>query len=310
MIESFILGGEAVFMKKSSEQKILGFFMLFLTAFIWGVAFVAQSVGMDHIGPYTFNASRLLLGAAVTMPWAFMELKKQKKLEEDKEIYIKKRNSSFKAAALCAIVFFLAVNLQQFALITSPVANVSFLTTLYILVIPVIGMFLGKKHGWNIWLAIVIAVVGMYLLCIEEGMVLAKGDILAFICAIMFALQILVVDHYVSKSYVIVISCMQNLFAGLMSLVFMLIFEGINVGGIKEAWLPVVYTGVFSTGLAYTTQMIGQKYTKPTVASLIMSLESVIAAIAAWVLLSQALSLREILGCSFVFIGVIIAQIN
>ena len=299
MIESFILGGEAVFMKKSSEQKILGFFMLFLTAFIWGVAFVAQSVGMDHIGPYTFNASRLLLGAAVTMPCAFMELKKQKILEEDKEIYIKKRNS-----------FFVAVNLQQFALITSPVANVSFLTTLYILVIPVIGMFLGKKHGWNIWLAIAVAVVGMYLLCIEEGMVLAKGDILAFICAIMFALQILVVDHYVSKSYVIVISCMQNLFAGLMSLVFMLIFEGINVGGIKEAWLPVVYTGVFSTGLAYTTQMIGQKYTKPTVASLIMSLESVIAAIAAWVLLSQALSLREILGCSFVFIGVIIAQMN
>lgn len=105
MIERFILGGEAVFMNKSGEQKILGFFMLFLTAFIWGVAFVAQSVGMDHIGPYTFNASRLLLGAVVTMPWAFIELKKQKKLEEDKEIYIKKRNSSFKAAALCAIVF-------------------------------------------------------------------------------------------------------------------------------------------------------------------------------------------------------------
>lgn len=297
-------------MKKSSEQKILGFFLLFLTAFIWGVAFVAQSVGMDHIGPYTFNASRLLLGAAVTMPWAFMELKKQKKMEEDKEIYIKKRNSSFKAAALCAIVFFVAVNLQQFALITSPVANVSFLTTLYILIIPVIGIFLGKKHGWNIWVAIAAAVVGMYLLCIKEGMVLAKGDVLAFICAIMFALQILVVDHYVSKSYVIVISCMQNLFAGLLSLVFMLTFEGFDPGGLKEVWFPVVYTGVFSTGLAYTTQMIGQKYIKPTVASLIMSLESVIAAIAAWVLIAQALTVREMLGCALVFIGVIIAQMN
>ena len=297
-------------MKKSSEKKILGFFLLFLTALIWGVAFVAQSVGMDHIGPYTFNTGRLLLGTAVTMPWAIMELKKQKNVEEEKEVYIRKRNSSVIGAAFCAVVFFLAVNLQQFALIGSSVANVSFITTLYILIIPIIGMFLGKKHGLSIWIAIAIAVVGMYLLCIKEGLVLEMGDILAFICAIMFALQILIVDHYVPKSYVIVLSCTQNLFAGLMSFVFMLIFEGVNLEGIKTAWLPLAYTGILSTGLAYTTQMLGQKYLKPTVASLIMSLESVIAAIAAWLIIGQALSLREMLGCALVFVGVIIAQIN
>lgn len=297
-------------MKKSSEKKILGFFLLFLTALIWGVAFVAQSVGMDHIGPYTFNTGRLLLGTAVTMPWAIMELKKQKNVEEEKEVYIRKRNSSVIGAAFCAVVFFLAVNLQQFALIGSSVANVSFITTLYILIIPIIGMFLGKKHGLSIWIAIAIAVVGMYLLCIKEGLVLEMGDILAFICAVMFALQILIVDHYVPKSYVIVLSCTQNLFAGLISFVFMLIFEGVNLEGIKTAWLPLAYTGILSTGLAYTTQMLGQKYLKPTVASLIMSLESVIAAIAAWLIIGQALSLREMLGCALVFVGVIIAQIN
>ena len=297
-------------MKKSSEKKILGFFLLFLTALIWGVAFVAQSVGMDHIGPYTFNTGRLLLGAGVTMPWAIMELKKQKNVEEEKEVYIRKRNSSVTGAAFCAVVFFLAVNLQQFALIGSSVANVSFITTLYILIIPIIGMFLGKKHGLSIWIAIAIAVVGMYLLCIKEGLVLEMGDILAFVCAIMFALQILIVDHYVPKSYVIVLSCTQNLFAGLISFVFMLIFEGVNLEGIKTAWLPLAYTGILSTGLAYTTQMLGQKYLKPTVASLIMSLESVIAAIAAWLIIGQALSLREMLGCALVFVGVIIAQIN
>ena len=297
-------------MKKSSEKKILGFFLLFLTALIWGVAFVAQSVGMDHIGPYTFNTGRLLLGTLVTMPWAIMELKKQKNVEEEKEVYIRKRNSSVIGAAFCAVVFFLAVNLQQFALIGSSVANVSFITTLYILIIPIIGMFLGKKHGLSIWIAIAIAVVGMYLLCIKEGLVLEMGDILAFICAVMFALQILIVDHYVPKSYVIVLSCTQNLFAGLISFVFMLIFEGVNLEGIKTAWLPLAYTGILSTGLAYTTQMLGQKYLKPTVASLIMSLESVIAAIAAWLIIGQALSLREMLGCALVFVGVIIAQIN
>lgn len=297
-------------MKKSSEKKILGFFLLFLTALIWGVAFVAQSVGMDHIGPYTFNTGRLLLGALVTMPWAIMELKKQKNVEEEKEVYIRKRNSSVIGAAFCAVVFFLAVNLQQFALIGSSVANVSFITTLYILIIPIIGMFLGKKHGLSIWIAIAVAVVGMYLLCIKEGLVLEMGDILAFICAVMFALQILIVDHYVPKSYVIVLSCTQNLFAGLISFVFMLIFEGVNLEGIKTAWLPLAYTGILSTGLAYTTQMLGQKYLKPTVASLIMSLESVIAAIAAWLIIGQALSLREMLGCVLVFVGVIIAQIN
>ena len=297
-------------MKKSSEKKILGFFLLFLTALIWGVAFVAQSVGMDHIGPYTFNTGRLLLGTAVTMPWAIMELKKQKNVEEEKEVYIRKRNSSVIGAAFCAVVFFLAVNLQQFALIGSSVANVSFITTLYILIIPIIGMFLGKKHGLSIWIAIAIAVVGMYLLCIKEGLVLEMGDILAFFCAVMFALQILIVDHYVPKSYVIVLSCTQNLFAVLISFVFMLIFEGVNLEGIKTAWLPLAYTGILSTGLAYTTQMLGQKYIKPTVASLIMSLESVIAAIAAWLIIGQALSLREMLGCALVFVGVIIAQIN
>ena len=297
-------------MKKSSEKKILGFFLLFLTALIWGVAFVAQSVGMDHIGPYTFNTGRLLLGTVVTMPWAIMELKKQKNVEEEKEVYIRKRNSSVIGAAFCAVVFFLAVNLQQFALIGSSVANVSFITTLYILIIPIIGMFLGKKHGLSIWIAIAIAVVGMYLLCIKEGLVLEMGDILAFFCAVMFALQILIVDHYVPKSYVIVLSCTQNLFAGLISFVFMLIFEGVNLEGIKTAWLPLAYTGILSTGLAYTTQMLGQKYLKPTVASLIMSLESVIAAIAAWLIIGQALSLREMLGCALVFVGVIIAQIS
>ncbi len=292
------------------KNKLIGSSLLFLTAFIWGFAFVAQTVGMDHIGPYTFNTSRLVLGSVVLVPWAVMDIKKERKKFSIGEDDRQKIRKSLKASVICGIVLFIAMALQQFALIYSPVANVSFLTTLYILIIPIITLFMGKKQGIKLWIAIVIAVAGMYLLCIKEGFHLAFGDSLAISCALMFSVQILCVDHFVGSSYTILLSCMQNLVAAAISFVFMVIFEGINLEGLLSAMLPLLYTGILSTGVAYTTQMIGQKYVKPSVAALIMSLESVIASVAAWALLAQHLSLKEIIGCVLVFAAVILAQME
>ena len=292
------------------KNKLLGGSLLLLTALIWGVAFVAQTVGMDHIGAYTFNTSRLILGSVVLIPWAVIDIKRERKKPGAGEEYSLKIKRSLKASVICGVALFMAMSLQQFALVYSQVANVSFLTTLYILIIPIISLIMGKKQGVKLWIAIVIAVAGMYLLCIKEGFSFAFGDSLAILCALMFGVQILCVDHFVGSSYTVLLSCMQNLVAAMISFVFMLVFEDINLDGLYKAMIPLLYTGILSTGVAYTTQMIGQRYVKPSVAALIMSLESVIASVAAWLILSQSLSVKEIIGCVLVFAAVILAQIE
>lgn len=280
--------------------------LLFLTALIWGCAFVAQSIGMNYIGPFTFSAVRSLLGSAFLVPCIWLLNRKKapdaEKTEDKKEL--------IKGGVLCGVIICLAANLQQIGLMYTSVGKSGFLTALYIVIVPVIGNFIGKKAGKKLWLAVVFAVAGLYLLCMKSGSFrLEFGDTLLLLCALAFAFHIMVIDHYTQKVDGVKMSCIQFFVCGILSAVLMFLLEEPSFSAICIAWAPVLYTGILSCGVAYTLQIVGQKGMNPVVASLIMSLESVISAIAGWIILGQVLSGREIAGCIVMFLAIIIAQL-
>ena len=290
--------------EKKKDSSLKGNIYLFITATIWGVAFVAQSVGMDYVGPFTFNAVRFIIGGLVLIP-ARMLLKKLgvgSELKEDrKKIII--------SGILCGVLMFGATSFQQFGIMQTSVGKTGFITALYVILVPILGLVLGRRPNIRIWIGAVIAIVGFYFLCIKEGFSIAFGDILVFICALLFAVHILVVDHFIPYVDGVRLSCIQFLVAGALSTVFMFATEKPVVSDIMAAWQPILYAGILSCGVAYTLQIIGQKYTNPFIASLILSLESVISVLAGWLILGEMLSLREIIGCVLVFGAIVIAQL-
>lgn len=298
--------------------------LLILATLIWGSAFVAQSVGMDYIGPYTFNAARSFLGSLVLLPviW-FMdrgkktdaasgkassdgEMISESVLEEKKR---QERKILWTGGICCGIVLTIAISLQQIGLVYTSAGKAGFITTLYILIVPILGLFIGKKVGIKTWFGVALAVVGMYLLCITSGFSIAYGDFLVLLCAVAFSFHILVVDYFSPKVDGVKLSCIQFLVCGIISLFPMLLMEHPQISQILDAWLPIAYAGVLSSGVAYTLQIIAQKHLKPTVASLLMSLESVFAVLTGWVILHERLSARELCGCALVFTAVILAQL-
>ena len=293
-----------------SAKHSKNFILLFLTALIWGVAFVAQSVAMDYIGPYTFNAVRSLLGGIVLVPCVFFFGRKKKtgKNPAGTTAYDHPRDMVI-GGLLCGIMLFLSTTLQQVGIQYTTVAKAGFITALYIILVPILGIFLKKRVSFQIWISVVIAIIGLYLLCMKGSFYLGQGDFLVLICSLCFALHILVIDHFTDKVSGVKLSCIQFFVSGLLSSILMLLFEEPVLSEILAAWLPIVYGGVFSSGIAYTLQIIGQKGTDPTIASLILSLESVVSVLAGWILLGQALSPREILGCLLMFGAIILAQV-
>lgn len=285
--------------------------MLALTALIWGVAFVAQSEGMNYVGGFTFNGCRFLIGGAVLIPCIFFLRRvnggQQAELTEIERR--SRREMGIKGGICCGLFLCLASSLQQFGIAHTTVGKAGFITALYIVIVPMFGLFMKKKVGLNIWVSVAIAAAGMYLLCITEGFYIGRGDFLVFLCAIGFSLHILVIDYFSPKADGVVISCVQFFTAGIISCVLMLIFEKPSWGAIVSAWAPVLYAGVMSCGVAYTLQVVAQKHVEPTVASLIMSLESVFSVLAGWVLLGQRLSARELAGCALVFGAIVLAQV-
>ena len=291
------------------------FILLFITAVIWGVAFVAQSAGMDYVGPYTFNAVRCLLGGIVLIPCVFFltrsAKKEQKKDGTASKMPVMDRPKDLLIGGLiCGFMMFVSTTLQQVGIAYTTVAKAGFITALYIIIVPILGIFLKRKAGLKIWISVVIALVGMYLLCMKGSLSLSKGDFLILICSICFAIHIMVVDHFTEKVSGTKLSCIQFLFAGALSSVLMFLFEEPHWADIGAAWLPICYAGILSCGVAYTFQIIGQRGTDPTIASLILSLESVVSVLAGWILLGETLSPREILGCVLMFGAIILAQIN
>lgn len=287
--------------------------LLFLTALIWGVAFVAQSVGMDYVGAFTFSFSRCIIGGVVLIPCIWF-LNRRKEEEPEKKASEKKdkkeeRRICVIGGVCCGIALFFASNLQQFGLKYTTVGKAGFITALYIILVPVLGLFMKKRVQGKVWISVTLAVAGLYLLCITDGFSLGTGDLLVLLCALMFSVHILVIDYFSPKTDGVKMSCIQFFVCGILSGIAMLIFEEPSLGALLQAWMPILYAGVLSCGVAYTLQIVGQKDMDPTVASLILSLESVVSVLAGWVLLGQRLSLREISGCVLMFAAIILAQL-
>ena len=283
--------------------------ILLLTATIWGVAFVAQSVEMDYVGGFTFNAVRSIIGSIVLLP-VILFLDRQKtpavRTEEEKK---SGQKTLLMGGIACGICLCLASNFQQFGIKYTTVGKAGFITACYIVIVPILGLFLKKKCSPYIWGAVVMALIGLYLLCITDGFSIGKGDILDMICAVLFSLHILVIDYFSPKVDGVKMSCIQFLVCGILSGIPALIFENPQISSILAAWQPILYAGVMSCGVAYTLQIVGQKNMNPTVASLILSLESCISVLAGWIILGQSMSRKEILGCVIMFAAIILAQL-
>lgn len=302
------------------NRKLRGSIMLFTTAFIWGSAFVAQKAGMDYIGPFTYNGLRCLIGALVLVPVFLIvdRLQKRKNPDEitpvesdaDAEAAKKQGRKTLLAGGLaCGAALFAGSTLQQIGLVYVSAGKVGFITALYIVLVPILGLFLGRKVRKILWLSVALATVGLYLLCITEDFTIGTGDLLVIACALGFALHILIIDHFSPKTDGIKLSCLQFLFTGLFSIPFMLIFETVIWSDILAGWFPLLYTAVMSCGIAYTLQIIGQKDVEPAVASLILSLESVFAVITGIIVLHEQVSSRELLGCIIMFAAIVLAQL-
>ena len=290
------------------KQQIKSSLILLLTATIWGVAFVAQSVGMEYIGPFTFNAIRCVLGGLVLIPVILVLKKKKETGAENQEK--EDRKTLWAGGIACGVILCIASNLQQFGIMEASVGKSGFFTALYIVMIPVIGIFIGKRPGIKLWFCVALAVVGMYLLCMKDGsFTIERADIMLLLCALAFSFHILVVDYFSPKVDGVKMSCIQFFVCGVLSAVGMLFTETPDISNIQAAWLPLLYAGLLSCGVGYTLQIVGQKGINPVIASLIMSLESVISALAGWVILGQVLSPKEILGCVLMFVAIIITQI-
>ena len=290
------------------NKNLRGALILLLTAIIWGFAFAAQSLGMEKIGPFTFQASRMILASLVLLPTALIFSKKREKTTGKKEAFLDKK--TLLAGMACGFFLFTAASLQQIGIVYTSVGHAGFLTALYLLIVPVLGIFMGKKVSARIWFCILLALIGLYLLFMTgEGLSLSIGDVLATLCAFVFSLHIITVDKLTQELDGVKISFVQMTFAGLLSLVCALIFEEPRIADIAASWLPIAYAGVLSCGVAYTLQIVGQKYAEPTVASIVMSLESVFAVISGVLLLSQIPTGFEIAGCIVMFTAMVISQL-
>ena len=293
-------------------NNVKGSLLLLLTAFIWGIAFVAQSDGAAHVPPFFFNSFRSLFAAVVLFLFFKISFRnKQTFFPEEK----KDRHSYYKIALLCGAVFTVATNLQQAGFGFYPPgaaseARAGFLTALYVVIVPILSVVFGKKLHPVLLLSVAVTVGGIYLLCLSGGFHgVYLGDVFMFLCAIAFSTHIMVIDRFVGITGGIRLSVMQFFVAGIFSLILGFLFESVSLADIAAAAPQILYLGIVSSAVGYTLQSVGQKYAEPAVASLCMSMESVFAALAGWMIAGNALSVREIIGCALVFAAILIAQL-
>lgn len=271
---------------------------------------MAQSVGMDYLGPCTFNAARSFIGSAALLPVALVSARKGKIPAERREGAFWARNRDLLiGGAACGVLLGVASLLQQTGIKTVSPGKAGFLTALYIVLVPILGLFLGKRPGWKIWVAAAAAMTGIWFLSVRGDFTVAPGDLSVIASAFFFAIHILVVDRFSPRVNGVALSCIQFFIAGILSLLMALLWETPRWSDLLAAWGPLLYTGVLSSGVAYTLQILGQKTVKPTVASLLLSLESVFAALAGWAVLGEPLLPKELFGCCLVFGAVILAQL-
>lgn len=285
-------------------------FMLILTAFIWGVAFVAQSVGMDYVGPFTFNSVRNFVAALVLLPC----IKLLDKVNPSSVPSADDKHSHggpmlIAGGIICGICLAVASSFQQIGIAYTTVGKAGFITAMYIVIVPILGIFAKKKVRVIAWISVAIAVAGLYLLCMTESLSLSKGDLLVLICAFCFSLHIMAIDYFSPKVDGIRMSLIQFITCGILCGIPALLTETPDIHSILAAWLPILYAGALSSAVGYTLQIIAQKNTDPVIASLLMSLESAFSLLAGWVILNQRLSPKELCGCALMFIAILLSQL-
>ena len=293
------------------SKKTIGNLMLLLTALIWGTAFVAQSAGMAYVGPFTYNGIRTLIGGIVLLPVILAFDHAKPAVQRLAPAAQKAVNRTSLIGGFCCGVFLcIASSLQQCGISMTTAGKAGFITALYIVIVPLMGVFIKKKIPKIIWFCVAVAIAGFYLLCAKDGFSFATGDLLVLCSAFFFSLHIMFVDHFAAKAVDGVrMSCVQFFVAGAITMIPAFLLEDITLASLWDAKLTILYTGVMSCGVGYTLQILAQKHTDPTTATLIMSLESVFAALFGWLLLHEYLSGRELIGCALVFLAVILAQI-
>lgn len=294
------------------QKQFKGALPCFLAALIWGFSFVAQSTGMEDIGGFTFTGVRMIFAVAVLLPASLLSEKLSKKPKGTPQEKRENRKVLWKAGVLCGLCLFAGINLQQFAFAYTGTGKVGFLTALYMIEVAILGtVFLRQKISLPVWISVVMAMGGIFLLCMKPGtsFSVGRGEILSITCSVFFAVQILVSDKYASRVNVISMSCIQFAVAGALSLVCMAIFEEPTMHAIRAALPELLYVGILSSAGAFTLQLVGQKYAEPVLASMLLCLESAFAALFGWLILHQALSARELSGCVIMFIAIFLTLI-
>jgi drug/metabolite transporter (DMT)-like permease len=294
------------------KKRLSANLLLLLTAAIWGFAFVAQRVGSQYVGAFTFNGIRFALGAISLIPLIiFFDKKKKNQSSADKENKIElTTKKTIISGIVVGIVLYIGATLQQVGLIYTTAGNASFITGLYMVFVPIMGIFLKQKIGKNSWIGVGLAVIGLYLLSINEDFSMGYGDFLEVIGAIFWAIHILTIDNFAKKIDPLKLSCIQFATCSVLSLITALIFEQVTMSGLSKALIPILYGGLLSVGVAYTLQVVAQKNAKPSHAAIILSMESVFGAIGGALLLNEVMSSRGYVGCALILGGILISQIK
>lgn len=289
------------------NKQLRGTLSLLAATVIWGFAFIAQSVGMDLIGPFTFQMVRCLLAVVVLIPLAFLLDIGKCGMKESARKW--KNPALWKAGVICGCALFVASSLQQVGLVYTDAGKAGFITAMYIVLVPVLGLFLKRKPPRTVIISVILAVIGLYLLSCMGVTEINQGDLLLMGCAMAFAVQITCIDHFAADVDGFRLNCVQALTVAVLSAPFVVFTETVVMDNLIACWGPLCFAGMLSMGLAYSLQIVGQKDLEPTTASLIMSLESVFAALGGWWLLSERMTGAELLGCGLVFAAVVISQL-
>lgn len=284
-----------------------------ITAMIWGSSFVAQSTSTEHIGAFTFNAARSFVGflALLVVVQIFRMVRKEPEIQQAPEEKKAGRKGLVLGGICCGIALALACNLQQLGMVAGASAGkTSFITTLYVVLVPICGLFLKKRVSPTVWISVLLAVAGLYCLCIKDSFSIAPSDLLVMLCAFGYTLHILVIDYFTQKVDGVKMSCIQFLSCAVLSAILMLIFEHPTWADITPCIGSILYVGVFSSGVAYTLQILAQKDSNPTIVALLLSLESVFGAVSGAIFLHETMTGKELVGCVLMLIAVVLAQIE
>ena len=280
--------------------------LLLLAAIVWGFAFVAQKAGMDNIGPMAYNGIRFLLGSICLLPLIFIFDNKEKKADAS----LSNNKKLWKAGLISGTVLFLASSMQQVGVVYTTAGNAGFITSFYVILVPVFGLLLKQKVNTQTWIGAIVAIIGLYFLSVSETLTLILGDILVFGSAFIWAVQVILAGYYAIRVNVIKLAAIQFALTGIISLVISFFTETYGLQNIWDAIIPILYGGIMSVGLAFTLQLIAQKKAHPTHAAIILSTESVFAAIGGWLLLNEELTRVETMGAALMFAGVILSQLK